>query len=151
MLTGFIGGGGAILLAGMAWVIASHRSHVSAVVRHSATEEILLTAAIIGMLLAGLLTVSTGLGRWVMSVLEYVLHWLGPAGIVVAAIITAVFVIRTAVSIAKSGANDNAMKMAFALPFLLALFPSGIFHRLSVDLQVPAHALVAWISAQLGA
>lgn len=151
MLTGLIGGGGAILVAGIAWVVASHRYHVSKLVRNDWADEILLTGAIIGMLLAGDLSVSTGLGQWVMSAASYLLRLLGPAGLVIAAIITAVVVIRTASAIIHKGAAESAMKLAFILPFLLALFPSGIFHRVSTDLQQPAHILVTWLSAQLGA
>jgi hypothetical protein len=151
MLTGLIGGGGAILIAGIAWVIASHRHHVSRLVRNSLADELLLTAAIIGMLLAGDLTVATGIGHWVMSALGYLLRLAGPAGLVIAAIITAVAVIRTVVAVIHTGASDSAMKLAFILPFLLALFPGGIFHKISVDLQAPAQALVAWLSVQLGA
>jgi hypothetical protein len=149
MLTGLIGNGLAVLVAGIAWIIARHRHHVPG--RSSVIDEVLLTIAIVGMIFAGDLGTATGLGQWATSVIRGAEHLAGPVGNVIAALVTLLVLVRTAIAVLRSGASERAMLLAFALPFLLALFPSGFFHNLSGDLAVPAHALAVKLAAAIGA
>ena len=148
MLTGLIGNGLAVLVAGIAWLIARHRHHVPG--RSALIDEVLLTIAIVGMLFAGDLTVATGLGRWLTSVVRGAENLAGSAGTIIAALVTLFLLIRTAVAVFRSGATERAMPLAFALPFLLALFPAGFFHALSADIQVPAQMVAARLASLMG-
>jgi hypothetical protein len=148
MLTGLIGNGLAVLVGGIAWIIARHRHHVPG--RSPAIDEVLLTIATVGMLFAGDLASATGAGHWLTSLARSAEHFAGPAGTIIAALVTLFMLVRTAIAIFRSGATDRALPLAFMLPFLLALFPSGFFHALSGDIQVPAQALAAWLASRIG-
>lgn len=146
MLTGLIGNGLAILLAGVALLCAKFRHHVPG---GAIVDEILLTGSIVGMLFAGDLTAATGLGGWIASFIRAVMHMLGQAGTIIVALVTLFVLLTTAKSVFRS-ASESAMRLAFVLPLLLALFPTGFFHRLGSDIQVPAHAVAAAIATGMG-
>lgn len=146
MLTGLIGNGLAILVAGVAWMCAKFRHHVPG---GAVVDEVLLTAAIIGMLFSGDLTASTGLGGWVASVIRGAMHLLGGAGVIVVALVTLFVLLSIAKAVVRS-ASEGAMRLAFVLPLLLAVFPAGFFHSLSGGIQVPAHAVAATLASALG-
>lgn len=146
MLTGLIGNGVAILVAGVAWLCAKFRHHVPG---GAVIDEVLLTAAVVGMLFAGDLIAATGLGGWVTSLIRGGMHLLGGAGVIVAALITLYVLLSTAKAVLRD-ASEGAMRIAFILPLLLAVFPTGLFHSLASDIQVPAHAVAAWIASGLG-
>jgi hypothetical protein len=146
MLTGLIGNGLAVLVAGVALMCARFRHHVPG---GAAVDEVLLTAAVLGMLFAGDLTAATGLGAWVASVIRGAEHMAGTSGVIIAALVTLLVLLRTSVAVFRT-ASERAMTAAFMLPFLLALFPSGFFHVLAGDLQGPAQALAARLASGLG-
>lgn len=146
MLTGLIGNGIAVLVAGVAWMCAKFRQHVPG---GAAVDEVLLTAAIIGMLFAGDLTAATGLGSWLASVVRAGENLLGTAGTIVAALLTLYVLLITAKAIVRD-ASEGAMRAAFVLPLLLTLFPTGIFHQLGSDIQVPAHAVASDLASWMG-
>lgn len=146
MLTGLIGNGLAILVAGVALLCAKFRHHVPG---GAIVDEILLTGSVVGMLFAGDLTTSTGLGGWISSLVRGAMHLLGQAGIIVAALITLFVLLTTAKSVFRS-ASEGAMRVAFVLPLLLAVFPTGIFHRIGSDIQTPAHMVAVAIASGLG-
>jgi hypothetical protein len=148
MLTGLIGNGLAILVAGIAWIIARHRHHVPG--RSAVIDEVVLTIAIVGMLFAGDLGAATGSGHWASSMIRGAEHLAGSAGTIIAALVTLFVLVRTSIAVLRSGATERAMPLAFALPFLLALFPAGIFHSLSSDIQAPAQLLAAKLAAAVG-
>lgn len=150
MLTGLIGNGLALLIAGLALLIAKFRQHVPGSGRGGAiVEEVLLTVAVLGMLIAGDLTASTGLGSWISSVIRAGEHMLGRAGVVVAALITVFVLLTTAKHVFRS-AGEAGMRVAFVLPLLLGVFPTGFFHSLSADIQTPAQAIASGVSAWMG-
>lgn len=146
MLTGLIGNGVAILVAGVALLCAKFRHHVPG---GAVVDEVLLTAAIVGMLFAGDLTATTGLGGWITSLIRGTVHLLGHAGLIVVALATLTVLLLTAKSVFRN-ASESAMRVAFVLPLLLAVFPTGIFHSLSGELQTPAQAVASGISAWMG-
>lgn len=146
MLTGLIGNGLAVLVAGVAWMCARFRHHMPG---GAAVDEVLLTLAVLGMLFAGDLTAATGLGEWIASLIRGAEHLIGAPGVVVAALVTLFVLLRTAVAIFRN-ASEGAMRLAFVLPFLLALFPAGFFHTLAGDLQGPAQALAARLASGMG-
>jgi hypothetical protein len=145
MLTGLIGNGLAVLLAGVAILLARLRHHLGGGV----ACEALLTAAVLGMLFAGELARATGLGAGIVSVITSVQGWLGPGGKTVAALATLAMVIAVGAAVFRT-ATERAMTLAFLLPFALALFSSGFFHSLDAELQAPAQAVAARIAAGLG-
>lgn len=149
MLTGLVGSGAALLLAFIAWILATHRHAVPG--RSNLPAEVLMTAAVLGMLFAGTLGAQTGLGHWIISLPVWLISKAGHAGLVIAAGVTLLVLVRTAIHVGRSGATEQGMKLAFFLPFLLALFTTGIFHKIDMDLQAPAQLLAAWFSAQVGA
>lgn len=146
MLTGLIGNGLAVLLAGVALLCAKFRQHVPG---GKAVDELLLTLAVVGMLFAGDLMVSTGLGSWLASVIRAAEGLLGSAGIIVAALVTFYVLLVTAKAIVRD-ASEAAMRAAFMLPLLLALFPTGFFHQLGAEIQVPAQAVSAGLASWMG-
>jgi hypothetical protein len=146
MLTGLIGNGLAVLVAGVAWMCARFRHHVPG---GAAADEVLLTMAVVGMLFAGDLMAATGLGAWLSLLIRGAEHMIGAPGVIVAALVTLFVLLRTGVAIFRN-ASEGAMRLAFALPFLLALFPTGFFHTVGADLQGPAQALAARLAAGMG-
>lgn len=146
MLTGLIGNGLAILVAGVALLLAKFRHHVPG---HKVVDEVLLTGSVLGMLFAGDLTASTGLGHWVTSLVQDFTHMLGHAGTVAAALLTLFVLLTTAVAVFRS-ASEGAMRGAFILPLLLAVFPTGLFHSISGDIQGPANFVASAIASHMG-
>lgn len=146
MLTGLIGNGLAVLVAGVAWMCARFRHHIPG---GAAVDEVLLTIAVLGMLFAGDLVTATGLGAWVASLIRGAERLIGAPGTVVAALVTLFVLLSTAVAVFRN-ASEGAMRLAFALPFLLALFPAGFFHTVGADLQGPAQELAARLASGLG-
>jgi hypothetical protein len=146
MLTGLIGDGLAVLVAGVAWMCAKFRHHVPG---GAAVDEVLLTIAVVGLLLSGDLMAATGIGAWMTSLIRGAEHMIGGPGLIVAALVTLFVLLRTAQAIFRN-ASEGAMRLAFVLPFLLALFPVGVFHSLAVDLQRPAQDVAAWLASGLG-
>jgi hypothetical protein len=146
MLTGLLGNGLAVGLAILCWLLAKERTHLA---RWPIVAEIMLTAAILGMLLAGELARSTGLGHLVGSWLIDLSDAVGHVGLVIMACGLAFLIWRLALSVIKS-ANEKLLIPAFLLPFGLALFHTGILATLDADLQVPAADLAAYVAHALG-
>jgi hypothetical protein len=146
MLTGLIGNGLAILVAGVALLLARFRHHLPG---GAMASEAVLTAAVLGMLFAGELSRSTGLGAGLVSVITGVEGWFGAGGRTVLALATFAMLLAVAVAVFRT-ASERAMTLAFLLPFGLALFGSGLFHTLDAALQAPAQAVAVKIAAGLG-
>lgn len=146
MLTGLIGNGLALLLAGVAILLARFRHHVPG---GAMAGEALLTASVVGMLFAGELARSTGLGAALVSMITGVEGWFGAGGKTVLALVTFATVLAVGSAVFRT-ATERAMTLAFLLPFGLALFSSGLFHNLDAGLQAPAQAVAAKIAAGLG-
>lgn len=146
MLTGLIGNGLAFLVAGVAVLIARFRRHAPG---GKAVDEVLLTASIVGMLLAGELARSTGIGSWTVSVIHAIEGLLGSSGPVLVALSTLGVLLLVGVAVFRT-ATERALILAFVLPFLLAMFGGGIFHSVDMTLQAPAQATAARIASGLG-
>lgn len=145
MLTGLIGNGAALIIGAIALLGAKYRHDV----RGRYSHEVILTAAIVLMAFSGELTRSTGIGRWVTSVVTWAEHLIGSDASTVLAVITLVVLVILARHIIKTAASSG-LWLAFALPFLLATFPGGAFHTIDVALQKPAIDLASQITAALG-
>ncbi len=146
MLTGLIGNGLAVLVAGVAILLSRFRHHVPG---GGMAGEALLTMAVLGMLFAGELARSTGLGAGIVSAIAAAEGWLGPGAKTILALATFAMVLVVGVAVFRT-ATERAMTLAFLLPFALALFSSGFFHSLDAGLQAPAQAVAAKIAAGLG-
>ncbi|HEY3958680.1 MAG TPA: hypothetical protein VGM53_35405 [Streptosporangiaceae bacterium] len=144
-MTGLIGNGIALLLAGVAMLIARNRQHVPG----GASGEALLTIAIVLMLFSGELSRSTGVGSWILSGLSDVEGWMGPSGATILAIITLAVLLIVGVAVFRN-ASERALTLAFLLPFGLAMFHSGVFHSLDLTLQAPAQDIAAKVASGLG-
>jgi hypothetical protein len=146
VLTGLIGNGLALLLGAIALVAAKYRHDLPG----RRTHDIVLTAAIIFMAFSGELARSTGVGRWIASVIRWAEHLIGPDASLVLAIIALVILVILARHIIKTAASSG-LWLAFFFPFLLATFPVGFFHVLDLDLQGPAIQIAKQISTAFGA
>jgi hypothetical protein len=146
MLTGLLGNGLAILLAGLAYIIARHRRHFS---KWPKVVEGLITAAVILMLLAGEMARSTGLGGWVISMLSSIESAVGKDGGVIIALALTVGCIIAGAAILKT-ASERAMILAFWLPFGFAMYRTGIFHSIDMYLQPLAADVAERIANALG-
>lgn len=146
MLTGLIGNGLAILVAGVAILLARFRHHLPG---GAMTGEVLLTASVLGMLFAGELARSTGLGAGLVSVITGVEGWFGTGGKTVLALATFAMLLAVGAAVFRT-ATEKAMTLAFLLPFGLALFGTGLFHQLDAGLQAPAQAIAARVASGLG-
>lgn len=145
MLTGIIGNGLALLVAGVAILAARFRHDLPG----SRTHEILLTGAIVLMVFSGELARSTGLGSWLTSLIHGAESLVGSDAITVLALITLAVLVVVARHVFKT-AGTSGLWLAFTLPFLLAVFQTGFFHELDTYLQVPAQDLATAISTHLG-
>lgn len=145
MLTGLIGDGTGFLLVGIAILLVKFRYDLPGRV----TPEILLTAAIVLTTFAGELSRSTGLGKWIASVIHWAEQLMGTDASVGVAIATLFGVAYLARHILKT-AGTTGLWLGFAVPFLLALFPVGFFHSLDVDLQAPAVTVAHTIAHAIG-
>lgn len=153
MLTGVIGNGAGLLLAGIAWLATFVRHRVPLVPgRHRGlVAEALLTAAVIMMAFAGELSRTTGVGEWIASVIRWGEGLLGSAsGAVTVVTLVTLVVVAVIVHHVFKTATIAGLWLAFMLPFLLATFHSGAFHTLDVDLQGPARWVAGWLDARLG-
>jgi hypothetical protein len=146
MLTGLIGNGLAVLVAGVAILLSRVRHHVPG---GAMVGEVLLTMAVLGMLFAGELARGTGLGAGIVSVITTAEGWLGPGAKTILALATFATVLAVGVAVFRT-ATERAMTLAFVLPFGLAMFQSGLFHSLDGELLAPAQAIAAQIAAGLG-
>lgn len=146
MLTGLIGNGLAVLVAGVALLAARFRHHLPG---GQIASELVLTAAVVAMLFAGELARSTGVGHWVTQMTGDAEGWLGSSGRTAAALIAFAMLLGVAVAVVRT-ATERAMMLAFALPFALALFGAGFFHNLDTALQAPAQAVAVRLAAGLG-
>jgi hypothetical protein len=145
VLTGLIGNGAALLLAAIALLGARYRHDV----KGRRSHEIILTIAIVLMAFSGELARSTGVGRWIASVILWAEHLIGKDASTVLCVIVLVILVILARHIIKT-ASTAGLWLAFMLPFLLATFPVGLFHELDIDLQGPAISLAQTISSHLG-
>jgi hypothetical protein len=145
VLSGLIGNSAGPLLVGLALLLAKFRYDLPG----RATPEILLTAAIILTTFGGEVSRSTGLGKWITGVIHWGEHLMGTSASTGLALVTLAVVAFLARHILKT-AGTTGLWLGFTVPFLLALFPVGIFHTLDVDLQGPAVEVAAAISHALG-
>lgn len=146
MLAGLIGTGGALLLAGVALIISKFRGHLPG----RNTDQAVLTAAVILMLLAGTLATYIGIGRWAVNVLRGVSGFVGPAGGTVLALLGLAVMILVAVAVFRT-ATDRALWVAFALPLICAAINKGIFYDLNTQLQPAATQVEMMLRSKLGA
>ena len=153
MLQGIIGNGAGLLVAGIAVLAAFVRHRIPLVPgRHrSVVAEGLLTAAVVMMAFAGELSRTTGLGEWIASVIRWAEGLLGSASgaVTILTLLTLVIVAVLIQHVFKT-ASTAGLWLAFALPFLLATFHSGLFHEIDVDLQGPAQWVASWLDSHLG-
>lgn len=146
MLTGMIGTGGAVLLAGFALLIAKFRHHVPG----SKSDEVILTIAILFMAAAGVEFVATGAGRWLISVVHGVEGWVGPVGAVVVALTVFFMVVAVVVAVFRT-ANEGVLSIAFFLPLMCSVPTHGYPVQLVNALTPPAKQLTALVRAKMGA
>jgi hypothetical protein len=146
MLTGLIGTGGAILLAGIALLIAKFRHHLPG----GPSDEIALTVSIGLMALAGALATYIGIGRFAVSVIRGVRGFIGPAGPEVLTLVGSFTLLVVIVAICRR-ASEKVMWIAFSLPLLSAAINRGIFLDLNNALIPLAQQTQAMIAAKLGA
>lgn len=145
-LTGVIGTGSAVAVAGVAWIAAKHRGHAPGV----GADDFIFAGCVIMMLLAGDLTVATGVGRWVTSILRGIVGYAGPVGLVLIGLVALWMLVKTVLAVLRKHNEDSVLRLAFVLPLLLAMFPAGDFHRLSVALAGPANTVALAVSHAFG-
>jgi hypothetical protein len=154
VLQGIIGNGAGLLVAGIAVLAAFVRHRIPLIPgRHrSLVAEGLLTGAVVMMAFAGELSRSTGAGEWIASVIRWAEGLLGSASgaVTVVTLVTLVIVSVLVYHVFKT-ATITGLWLAFTLPFMLATFHSGVFHRLDADLQGPAQWVAGWLDSHLGA
>lgn len=146
MLTGLIGTGGAVLIAGVALIVAKFRGHLPG--RNS--DQAVLTAAVVLMILAGTLAAYIGIGHWAVGMLRWVAGIVGPAGPTVLALLGLVVLATVAVAVFRT-ATDRALWVAFSLPLICAAINKGIFYDLNAHLQPAATQVEMMLRAKLGA
>ena len=153
MLQGLIGNGAGLLVAGIAVLAAFVRHRIPLVPgRHrSVVAEGLLTGAVVMMAFAGELSRTTGLGQWIASAIRWMEGLLGSAsGAVTVVTLVVLAVLAVLIYHVFKTAAVTGLWLAFALPFLLATFHSGMFHQIDVDLQGPAQWVAGWLDLHLG-
>ncbi|MGI5422974.1 hypothetical protein [Actinomadura luteofluorescens] len=146
MLTGFIGTGGALLVAGFALILAKFRGHLPG----RNTDQIVLTASVVLMLLAGALAAYVGIGHWVVQLLRGISNLIGSAGPVVLALLGFAVLLMVAVAVFRT-ATDRALWVAFSLPLIAAAINRGIFADINAHLQPAANQAEMMLRAKLGA
>lgn len=146
MLTGLIGTGGAVLLAGLALIIKKFRGHVPG--KHS--DNLLLTAAIVLMVFAGVLFAGVGVGQWLISAVHYVEGFIGPVGAVVVALVVASMFLTVLAAIVFA-AHEGALGVAFMFPLLCSVPTHGIPAQIMALLRPPAQHVAAMVAAKMGA
>lgn len=146
MLSGLIGTGGAVLVAGFALILSKFRRHLPG--QH--TDQIVLTASVILMTLAGVLATYIGIGQWVVSLLHSVEGLIGPAGPEILALLGFVVLATVVVAVFRT-ATDRALWIAFSLPLIGATINRGIFYDLNAQLRPAANQVEMLLRAKLGA
>lgn len=146
MLTGLIGTGGAVLLAGLAFLIKKFRSHVPG----DKSGEILLTIAVLLMAAAGLEFAKVGAGRWAVSAIHSIEGWVGPVGAAIVALIVFFMLVVVIVAIFRT-AHEGALTIAFLFPLMCSVPTHGYPVALMNVLTPPAQHLTALIQAKMGA
>lgn len=146
MLSGLIGTGGALLIAGVALIIAKFRGHLPG----RSSDQVVLTVSVILMLLAGTLATYIGIGRWAVSLLRGIAHFVGPAGPVVLALLGLAVLATVAVAVFRT-ASDRALWVAFSLPLICAAINKGIFYDLNAYLQPASTQVETMLRTKLGA
>lgn len=146
MLTGLIGTGGAVLVAGIALLAAKSRGHLPG----RATDQIVLTAAVIFMIFAGLLATYIGIGQWAVEALRWAKGLAGSAGTVILVLLGLYVLIKVAVAVFRT-ATDRALWIAFAFPLISASINAGIFLDINNFLYPIATQTEAMFRAKLGA
>lgn len=146
MLTGLIGTGNAILLAGLAFIIKKFRHHVPG--KHS--DNALLTVAIVLMVFAGAEFGLVGIGQWIVSAAHAVEGWAGPVG----AVIVALVILSTFLGVLAAiifTAHEGALAVAFMVPLLCAIPNHGYPAQFIAAIRPPAQQVAAVIRAKMGA
>ncbi|MEV4672780.1 hypothetical protein AB0K34_14080 [Actinomadura sp. NPDC049382] len=146
MLTGLIGTGGAVLVAGIALIISKFRGHLPG--RNS--DQIVLTIAVVLMVLGGTLATYIGIGQWVVSVLRSITGLFGPAGPVILVLLGFAVLLTVAVAVFRT-ATDRALWVAFALPLVCAAINKGIFYDINAHLHPAANQVELMLRTKLGA
>lgn len=146
MLNAVFGNGLALLLAGAAYLLAKNRYHFS---RWRLVVEGMITTAVIFMALAGELLRATGIGHLIMSVIIALETMAGHVGLVIIAVGLLYLLFKVGAAIAKT-ATDKEMTLAFAIPFGLALFHTGIFAQIDQFLQLRAGDVATYIAHHIG-
>jgi hypothetical protein len=147
-----IGSAGAILLAGIAWLVARYCGHLPPRWRvgRRAVSDIVLALAIVAMLLAGTEMAFAGAGSWVVDVLMWVRGLLGTAGGTIFALITLGLLLALAVHVLKAP-GEKGLMVAFLLPLFMATFAFGLFHNIDMFLAPYAEHATAAAANALGA
>lgn len=145
-LEGLIGNAFSVLVGGLAWIVAKHRRHAPGF----GVDDWLFALAVAMMLLAGELAATTGAGRWVTRLVSQVAGYLGEAGLVIVGLVALFLLVKCVIAVLRKDGGDKMLIFAFVLPLLLAMFPTGVFHQLSVALQGPANSLALTIAHAMG-
>jgi hypothetical protein len=146
MLTGILGTGGAVLLAGIALLIKKFRHHIPG----SKSDEALLTVAIIVMVAAGVEFAAVGAGRWGVGIIHGVEGWVGPVGAVVIALIVFFMFVAVVVAIFRTS-HEGALSIAFFFPLMCSVPTHGYPVQLINALKPPAQQLTTLIRTKMGA
>lgn len=146
MLTGLLGSGSAVLVAGVAWLFAKYRHHLPG--RH--TGQWVLTAAVIVMILAGFLAGFMGVGHWTISLIRDLETTLGPSGRVILVLAGLAMLILVTVAVFRT-ATDAAMWIAFTFPLISLAINRGMFASINQTFKPYADQFQAMLRAKLGA
>lgn len=146
MLTGLIGTGNAILLAGLALIIKKFRGHVPG--KHS--DNALLTLAIVLMVFAGAEFGLVGIGQWIVSAAHAVEAWAGPVGAVIVALVILSTFLGVLAAIVFT-AHEGALTVAFMVPLLCAIPNHGYPAQFIAAIRPPAEQVALVIRAKMGA
>lgn len=146
MLTGLIGTGNAILLAGLAFIIKKFRHHVPG--KHS--DNVLLTIAIVLMVFAGVEFTLVGIGQWLIGAAHAVEGWVGPVGAVIVALVIVSLFLSVLAAIIFT-AHEGALTIAFMVPLLCAIPSHGYPAQITAALRSPAQSVALAIRAKMGA
>lgn len=146
----WLGGGAALIVAGLCWLLMRHVHHLPAM-----THPWLHRALIIGMWCAGTVIVVTEAGQWLLRQVRWLGGYAGGTspgtGAGWALVTIAALALAAAVFIALVWVPEvSAAWVALAAPFVLALAPGGFAHQIYTATASPAASLVTHLATWAG-
>jgi hypothetical protein len=147
---GWLGGGEALIVAGLCWLMMRYVSHLPAMA-HPWIHRLV----IIGMYAAGTVLVVSVVGLWLVHLIQRLGGFAGGtapgSGIGWALVTIGALALAAAVAVALVWMPNAAFAyVALAAPLVLALAPGGFAHQIYALTSQPAHSLVTQVAVWAG-